>query len=204
MRMGRLLRLAGLFVLGSGCTLIENGGRNLLHDPIQYHYNADRFVSGFRNKWLANAAWDEFVGANPEYAESPDYQCGFKEGFADYLEYGGNGQPPPLPPRKYWKVHYQTPQGHQAIEEWYAGFAHGAAVARDTGLRQLVTVPSHVTSLQPTSYQPPARLREEVPLEPPPEKLPPPQRPMPPAPDEEQARKSKAEKAVIQVTTPYR
>src|SRR5439155_20779353 len=91
---------------------------------------------------LAEAAWQEITKANPDPSYSPDYVCGFKDGFADFLYAGGTGEPPPLPPRQYWKIKYETAEGHQAIEDWFAGFRHGASVAQTTGYRQWVTIPS--------------------------------------------------------------
>jgi hypothetical protein len=63
----------------------------------------------------------------------------------DYLQYGGTGQPPFVPPRRYWGVHYRTPDGYRAVEDWYAGFRSGAASAQATGYRHFVTVPSAVS-----------------------------------------------------------
>jgi hypothetical protein len=43
-------------------------------------------------------------------------------------------------------VRYQTPVGHAAIADWYAGFHEGAAAARESGGRQLVVVPSSLAA----------------------------------------------------------
>jgi hypothetical protein len=69
---------------------------------------------------------------------SADEACGFEDGFVDYVIYGGNGTPP-LPPRRYWKSN--RPNGYQAIQDWYNGFRHGAAVAQASGYRECVTIP---------------------------------------------------------------
>ena len=64
-------------------------------------------------------------------------------------------QPPPLPPRYYWRPEYETPPGHQAIEDWSAGFRAGAGVARASGLRELVTVPASTALPSRTPMQQP-------------------------------------------------
>ena len=45
------------------------------------------------------------------------------------------------PPNRYRRKEYMTPEGAAAIEEWYAGFRHGAATAMASGLRNLVVIP---------------------------------------------------------------
>src|SRR5207237_1248141 len=92
---------------------------------------------------------------------------GFKEGFAEFLYQGGDGEPPPLPPQKYRSIRYQTPEGYQAVEAWFAGYRHGAAEARKSGQRELVTGPSALRVPSP-------------PLDPPREVAPVPGEPLPP------------------------
>lgn len=75
---------------------------------------------------------------------SADYERGYKDGFTDYLDFGGCGEPPPVPPRRYWKNAYQTPEGHQAIQDWFAGFRNGVSDAEASGWRHFATVPSSV------------------------------------------------------------
>ena len=48
---------------------------------------------------------------------------------------------PPVPPHRYRRKDYMTPQGYQAIEEWFMGFRHGSSTALASGLRQLVVIP---------------------------------------------------------------
>jgi hypothetical protein len=136
-----------LFVLpfwavASGCSLIENGTRNLVVDVVHYPQHLSEWSACHRNDKLADAAWNYIRQINPECEESIHYARGFKQGFADYLKAGGTGAPPPIPPRQYWNTCYQTPRGHQAVEEWYGGFRHGSAMAQDSGFRQWITVPS--------------------------------------------------------------
>jgi hypothetical protein len=84
------------------------------------------------------------VRASPSLSYSPDYGLGFRDGFTDYLD-AGPGNVPALPPRHYWKSRFQTPEGHQAILDWYDGFSHGAQVAAETGYRQFITLPSFLS-----------------------------------------------------------
>lgn len=48
---------------------------------------------------------------------------------------------PAVPPESYRRKKYMTPEGMAAIEDWYAGFRHGAATAMASGLRNLVVLP---------------------------------------------------------------
>jgi hypothetical protein len=72
---------------------------------------------------------------------SDDFAWGFKRGYMDYLDNGGTGQPPPLPPRRYWKLKYQTPEGYRCIQEWFSGFQQGVEVAKASGFREYSVVP---------------------------------------------------------------
>src|SRR5256885_13183468 len=38
--------------------------------------------------------------------------------------------PPPLPPRSYWKTQYESPEGREAVRDWFAGFRFGVAADR--------------------------------------------------------------------------
>ncbi len=137
-----LLFVLPVWAVASGCSLIENGTRNLVVDVVHYPQHLSEWSACHRNDKLADAAWNYIRQINPECEESIHYARGFQQGFADYLEAGGTGAPPPIPPRQYWKTRYQTPRGHQAVDEWYAGFRHGSAMAQDSGFRQWITVPS--------------------------------------------------------------
>src|SRR5262249_39466700 len=99
-----------------------------------------------------------------DHPYSPDFQQGFLCGFADYLYAGGTGNPPPLPPRGYWKSEYETPEGRQAVQDWFEGFRTGAARARASGYRELVTVP--ISALPPPPPLPPPPLLPPNPIPP--------------------------------------
>jgi hypothetical protein len=89
----------------------------------------------------AKEAWREAQAACPDQSYSRDYACGFKAGFRDYLDAGGSGDPPAVPPFRYRLSDYDSPGGHQAVEDWYAGFRHGSTAARASGFRELNLVP---------------------------------------------------------------
>src|SRR5205085_3346233 len=90
----------------------------------------------------ASAVWAEVQAGNPGVTFSSDYAVGFADGFTDFLGAGGNAAVPTLPPRRYWNGRYQNPAGHQAIQDWFAGFRHGLGEARGRGLGAYAVVPS--------------------------------------------------------------
>jgi hypothetical protein len=155
-----------------------HGARNFIQKPI-VHCDEKEFVKYVRKR--AEEAWAE-VCHSAATPYSRDYAQGFIEGFVDYVEAGGTGEPPYLPPLCYRLTKNRTPDGHQAADDWYAGFRHGAAVARGTGLRELnyVPLPGPATPLE-TNHRDAAVLPPSsgsapgsVPV------MPPPVRPVPP------------------------
>jgi hypothetical protein len=142
MRLNRFSTIVALCAVTSGCSPIINGIRTLIIEPFQYCNSFDTVEELARDRKLADAAWKRIICADGRRAYSDDYAKGFRRGYVDYLYAGGNGLPPPVPPREYWRVGYETPEGHQAIEDWFAGFRHGASVAMESGYRQFVVVPA--------------------------------------------------------------
>src|SRR5579872_5586380 len=132
----------GLLLFGGGCSLVETAAR-VGTDRIAQVVNdcAERR----RNAAWAEEAWAR-TRANADHAYSDDYGAGFVAGFADFLYRGGDGEPPPLPPQKYRALRFQTNEGYQAVQEWFAGFRHGAHEAGASGQRELVTGPSSLRS----------------------------------------------------------
>jgi hypothetical protein len=125
--------------LAAGCgNLFTTGTRNLLYEA---NLIKDNRFEHIHDEHLAHQAWRDVVRANPEHAYSTDYACGFKAGFVDYLYAGGSGEPPALPPKRYRRYHGMSPEGCQGLLDWFAGFRHGAAEARQSGLRRLMVVP---------------------------------------------------------------
>lgn len=110
-------------------------------EPFQFCNRKDFVSTNELNRRLAKNAWREIKLQFPEGAATADYVDGFYDGFADFLNYGGNGLPPVLPPRRYWQAKQRLAANRLAAQKWLDGFAHGAAVARQSGLREAGTVP---------------------------------------------------------------
>jgi hypothetical protein len=127
-------------MLQSGCGLSKQLGNNLVVEPLQWDRFSDRIGRRFRDRSLADEAWDEICNRDGD-VYSRHYRRGFYEGFEDYLNAGGTGDPPVTPPRSYWRLYYQNPEGHQAMQDWFEGFRHGASIARASGIRDYVVVP---------------------------------------------------------------
>jgi hypothetical protein len=117
---------------------LSNACRNLSEWPV---LGTSECYRTLRDCARARDAWRAAQAECPGQKFSRDYACGFKAGFRDYLDAGGSGQPPAVPPFRYWLAGYDSPGGHQAIEDWYNGFRHGAAAARGSGLRELNVIP---------------------------------------------------------------
>jgi len=132
-----------------GCTVTQNLRRTLIQEPLVYSWKRDRGRSIDTYRVWADEAWSEHSLAYPDLCGDDDYALGFRDGFVDYVYAGGSGDPPPVPPRHFWNVDYRSPEGHSAAAQWFAGYRHGAAVARDGGYRASATLKS---SLRYSSY----------------------------------------------------
>jgi hypothetical protein len=131
-----LLGLA-LALASPGCTLMHTGARVV---SSEFTECLDDACERVRNRKWAAAAWDRVCTTEPQ-SHSDDYGRGFKDGFAEHLYHGGT-QPPLVAPARYRHIHYQTPEGYRAIEDWFAGYRHGVEVAAETGMRRWITGPS--------------------------------------------------------------
>jgi hypothetical protein len=135
-----MLYLVGLGFACQGCAPLWQSARTSLVQPFIYRRISTDYHECRRNRELADEAWGSFFSKHPTLEYSKDFECGFKEGFSDYLYSGGTGAPPPVPPRCYWNYKYETPEGHKAAQNWFAGFRAGAESARESGYRKLVLV----------------------------------------------------------------
>lgn len=151
MRAKMALVLLGLGLACQGCAPLWQSARSSLVQPLIYRRTVTDAKECHRNRELADAAWADFFSKHTNIEYTKDFECGFKEGFADYLYSGGAGAPPPVPPRCYWNYKYETPEGHKAIHNWFAGFREGAVCAKQSGYRQLTVVPASTCLLRATS-----------------------------------------------------
>ena len=137
----------------------------------------DHSVEVYRS-W-ADQAWGEQLATDSGQCVQGAYAAGFKDGFVDYVYGGGSGEPPPVPPRPFWNVDLRNPNGHTEATDWFAGYRHGAQVAREEGYRKRALIPSSLFLLgtqgegwnnQPNigepSLAPFSEIVSEAPLEP--------------------------------------
>lgn len=136
------IALACGFSAQVGCSVWQQARRTLLNEPGQYSWKWDRGRSLKTYRQWADEAWAEARSGCPEVAGDDDYALGFRDGFVDFVYAGGDGEPPPMPPRKFWNVSMRNPAGAAGAAQWFAGYRHGAQVARDGGYRENGIVPS--------------------------------------------------------------
>jgi hypothetical protein len=156
--------LAACTLGAPGCSVCRQARRTLIQEPLEYSSKGDRARSLKAYRQWADEAWSVERRACPEVAGNSDYALGFRDGFVDYIYAGGDGQPPPVPPRKFWNVGWRTPDGDVGAQQWFAGYRHGAQSARNSGLRQNGVVlssylamgqmegPSPESGISPPSY----------------------------------------------------
>jgi hypothetical protein len=73
-------------------------------------------------------AWYSFDGSHNQ-SFTLDYSTGWKAGYYDVAT-GGEGCPPVIAPRRYWKPPVFCEYDPSRRDEWYCGFQDGAACAR--------------------------------------------------------------------------
>ncbi len=78
-------------------------------------------------KIRAKQAWEDFNNCQCE-SFSVDYGLGWKAGYYDVAT-GGTGCPPVVPPKEYWKPPVFCEHDPSKRDDWYCGFANGAACA---------------------------------------------------------------------------
>jgi hypothetical protein len=137
-----LLSVAAMLMLVAGCHCPSEFAQAVFFEPLHYCNPHQECLVSSQNYAIAETHWREVQRQCGEQTFSTDYAQGYIEGFADYLERGPAGGPPAIPPQRYWNVGYQSPTGHQAIQEWFAGFEDGTAAAVESGYRQFRTIPT--------------------------------------------------------------
>ncbi len=135
-------------LLAAGCNIYSLTLSNLTAEP-QLAWT--EWVIRHELRQQARAAWEK---VKPQYPDAvPEFREGFLDGYMDYLDRGGNGSPPAVPPAKYTRhPRYFTPQGHWRLQQYFAGFQLGQELAIASGQRQYLTVP---VQLPPPAEEPP-------------------------------------------------
>lgn len=127
-------RLLKIMLVTVGLTSIT--GCSSLWDQIDEQH----FV--LRTKQDARIAWNDSRASYRKLEHNlSDFERGFIDGYVAVAT-GGNGCAPALPPKRYWKTKYSTPNGKEFIVAWFDGYHHGAAAALADGAeasRQILT-----------------------------------------------------------------
>jgi hypothetical protein len=137
----KLILCMGAILASQGCSPLAHVARTMIGEPAEYPRRIDDAADDFADRKMAEIAWDKLQEQEPGCEYSNDFRLGFLDGYADYLYAGGKGNPPPVPPRWYWRAENETFDGHAAINDWFEGFRRGAAAAKASGYRELVTLP---------------------------------------------------------------
>jgi hypothetical protein len=130
------LLLAASSIFGAGCCgTYYLALRTLVIEPAEYCFRIDGHQSRNMYREWAESALREETGCGAATMGGPDYAEGFEEGFVEYIYGGGTGEPPPVPPRKYWNVEWRDSTGKDRANQWFEGYRNGARLAADRGLR---------------------------------------------------------------------
>ena len=168
MRWMAVVCAAGLAPL-AGCNLAYYAGHNLANEPVMRY---DECKLDARLRAEAEACWREVCLQYPARSFTAEFADGFVEGYIDYLDSGGTPQPPAVPPLRYRRSQYLTPQGHARARDYLTGFKYGSEVACATGRRQFLTVPVVLHEPRPepplniTRIPPPPAVDAELPVTP--------------------------------------
>jgi hypothetical protein len=121
-----------------GCTLVDRAVYNIEYDKTLQADLADRSAY---HRMLGEEAWGEAWMAGGEVTSDGAFGEGFVDGFADYLDHGGSGNPPAAPPNQYRFGWALSPEGHAEAARYSRGWAAGARAAQASGLRKHSLVP---------------------------------------------------------------
>jgi hypothetical protein len=162
----------------TGCTPCDLVFRTVRWEPSAFWWKSDRDRSRDTYRLWANQAWEQEGQGCAAAGSTTDYEAGFKDGFVDYVFAGGTGEPPPLPPRTFWNMDLRLPAGRERANQWFAGYRHGARVARESGYRSLAEVQTSLCesptndAYGPPRGGPPDQFEMQGPSWPQPEELP--------------------------------
>jgi hypothetical protein len=138
-----------LGLLAAGCSYSPYAYQNLIEAPLDV---LERYALRQRFRRMAADVWVK-VCADKDYSRA--YERGFKDGFVEFLDADGTGNPPAAPPWWFRQSWFLTPARQQDIEDWLEGFRHGTLAAQETGYREVVTVPLGLPPLRAAGTQPP-------------------------------------------------
>jgi len=149
MRWGLLLLAVGL-PAQTGCLLSRNVAHNLANEAAQ-QWDERKLSRQLRAD--ARNAWEGYCSQTGGFF-TDEFAHGFRDGYADLLEFGGDGCPPAVPPLRYRRRDYLTPDGHARVRDFYDGFKAGSDVAAASGRRPYLMVPVLVSDPPPPSPPP--------------------------------------------------
>ena len=122
----------------AGCSTLHNVCKSV-NDP---HPVCTQCEIEHELRKQARDAWQQVQCDYPRRDFTPEFRDGFLDGFVDYLDRGGNGSLPAVPPAKYTRQKkYFTEDGQCRIKNYFLGFKYGQEIAIATGKRQFYTVP---------------------------------------------------------------
>jgi hypothetical protein len=158
----------------AGCNIAHNTARNIVNEP---HVVWTQHAIEHDLRKAAKTAWESAKAECSEHAASAEFRDGFRDGYVDYLDRGGNPTLPAVPPAKYTRhKKYFTENGQCRVKEYFLGFKLGQEVAIATGRRQFLTVPvllpqvppgPPVLNVQPDTTTPPLMTPPMTPPKPP-------------------------------------
>ena len=85
----RWIGALALCMLTTACHLVTDGTHNLSYEA---KLNVDEFLEHRNYEKLASLGWEMMQVGDPHHAFSKDFTKGFKDGFVDFLQFGGLGQ----------------------------------------------------------------------------------------------------------------
>ncbi len=80
--------------------MLRTVSHNVVIDPLHFEGYSDAFIRNCRDSHLAEVAWTRAQESSPQ-PYSRHYARGFKEGYVYFLDGGGDGATPLIPPRRY-------------------------------------------------------------------------------------------------------
>jgi hypothetical protein len=122
-----------------GCLGVHHSGHDRVAEAGVVH--SEKAVARHIHR-KAHEAWQIVRCEFPSKTFTAEFHDGFIDGYSDYLDRGGDGQPPAVPPLRYTQNRkYYSPEGHVLMRDYFLGFRYGTDVATASGQRQYLTVP---------------------------------------------------------------